>query len=134
MNPEFIPELFSILLDAGALDVFATPVLMKKGRPGFALKTLCTPDMADALTELLLIHSSTLGVRRMARSRRVLERAHQEVQTPWGPCRVKLGLYEGQVLNRAPEFEDCKDLAQRAGVPMKTVYAWAMAESLKDEH
>jgi uncharacterized protein (TIGR00299 family) protein len=133
MNPEFIPELFSILLDAGALDVFSTPILMKKGRPGFALTTLCQPILVDSLSNLLFEHSSTLGVRQQNQKRSVLERIHQSIQTPWGECRIKLGLRGGKIVNRAPEFEDCKILSQQANIPLKTVYAWALAESLKGE-
>jgi uncharacterized protein (DUF111 family) len=133
MNPEFIPELFSILLDAGALDVFSTPILMKKGRPGFALTTLCQPSLVDSLSNLLFEHSSTLGVRQQNQKRSVLERIHQSIQTPWGECRIKLGLRGGKIVNRAPEFEDCKILSQQANIPLKTVYAWALAESLKGE-
>lgn len=133
INPEIIPELLSILIDAGALDVFATPILMKKGRPGFALTTLCPPHLVDSIRSLLFEHSSTLGVRQQTQIRRVLDRKHQSIQTPWGECRIKLGLHDGKIINRAPEFEDCKILSKQGNIPLKTVYAWALAESLKGE-
>jgi len=133
MNPELIPPLQDTLFEAGALDVFVTPILMKKGRPGFAITTLCRPESVEGLTTVLFLHSSTLGVRNQVQNRVVLQRKHQTIQTPWGECRIKIGLRNGQILNRAPEFEDCKKLSQSAKVPLKTVYAWAMAKSLKGD-
>jgi len=131
MIPEIIPELIDVLLSGGALDAIATPTMMKKKRPGFAIKVICTPERSEELTQLLFEHSSTLGVRKQTLTRTVLNREFRSVETPWGSCRIKVGLRNGELLNQAPEFEDCKKLAQKAGVPIKTVYAWAMAECLK---
>jgi uncharacterized protein (TIGR00299 family) protein len=133
MNPELLPVLQDTLLEAGALDVFITPIHMKKGRPGFGLTALCKPELTEELTLLLFHHSSTLGVRNQLQNRVILERKHQTLETPWGACRIKLGLRNGTILNRAPEFEDCKKLSQKAQVPLKTVYVWALANSLKGE-
>lgn len=133
MLPEFIPELIHLLMEKGALDAYSTPILMKKGRPGFAITTICRPSEQSSLTDLLFEHSSTLGVRVQLQERATVERHSITVETPWGPCRVKIGEKDGNRINAAPEFEDCKRLANQAGIAIKRVYAWALANSLESE-
>jgi uncharacterized protein (TIGR00299 family) protein len=123
---EILSTLPDTCLAAGALDAWLTPVLMKKGRPAQVLSALCSEDLAPRVEEAIFRHSSTLGVRSRAVERRSLERTWEEVHTPWGPVRVKVGLMGQEVLNRAPEFEDCRRLAERAGVTLKEVYAAAL--------
>lgn len=109
-------------LDAGALDVFHTPIQMKKNRPGVLLSVLCANADADKLTELLLRETSAFGVRRYPAERRKLQREMTEVKTPYGRVAVKLGKLNGQVLQAAPEFESCKQVAAEARVSLKQVY------------
>jgi pyridinium-3,5-bisthiocarboxylic acid mononucleotide nickel chelatase len=113
-------------LAAGALDIFHTPVQMKKNRPGVLLTILCAAGEADKFTELLLRETTAFGVRRHTAERRKLQRQSRLVQTPYGEITAKLGLLNGKVLHSAPEFESCKALAAAAKVPLKTVYESAI--------
>jgi uncharacterized protein (DUF111 family) len=124
---EILATLIETCLEAGALDAWLTPVMMKKGRPGHVLSVLCREDAAVSIEEVVFRHSSTLGIRRKGVERDALERAWEEAGTPWGPVRIKKGILRGVVVNRAPEFEDCRRLAQESGVPVKEVYAAALS-------
>lgn len=110
-------------LAAGALDVFFTPVQMKKNRPGMVLTVICPPERADALSALIFEQTTTIGLRQYAARRRVLERELITVETPLGPVRMKLARLNGRVLNAAPEYEDCQRLAREKSVPLKQVLA-----------
>ena len=114
-------------LKAGALDVFHTPVHMKKNRPGTLLTVLCAPEDADRLTERLLRHTSAFGVRRSVLERRKLHRDWLTVKTPMGEVKVKVGRLGDEVVQIAPEFEICRDKAVQAGAPIMEVYEAARA-------
>lgn len=118
----FVPR----ALAAGALDVFHTPVQMKKNRPGVLLTVLCAAADADRLTALLLRETSSFGVRRTLAERRKLPREFTLVSTTFGEVRVKLGLLDGRVVQAAPEYESCRVLAEQAGVPLRVVMEAAM--------
>ncbi len=122
LAPEIVATLVDACLEAGAVDAWITPVVMKKGRPAHLVSALCPPDRAPAVERALFVHSSTLGVRRSLWERRCLERSWETVHTPWGPVRVKVAVLDGEVVNRAPEFEDCLALSRRSGVPLKRIY------------
>ena len=126
MQPEIAPHLLDRLLAAGARDAFLAPVQMKKGRPGLHLTVLADAACREAVVGALFSESTTLGVRITEAARRTLERRVVSVKTRWGPVRVKLGLRGGRTVNRAPEFEDCRRLALRAGAPLKEVYREAL--------
>jgi pyridinium-3,5-bisthiocarboxylic acid mononucleotide nickel chelatase len=126
MNPQLFSYVQQKLLSAGALDAFGVPVQMKKGRPGIVFTVLASPSDAEALARILLTETTTLGVRMRQEQRRILEREHVTVQSPWGPIRVKLGRLQGEVVNCAPEFEDCRRIAESTGVPLKAVLQEAM--------
>ncbi|MCS7336887.1 MAG: nickel pincer cofactor biosynthesis protein LarC [Verrucomicrobiae bacterium] len=126
INPEILGSFMQTALAAGALDVFHTPVQMKKNRPGVLLTVLCAEADADKFTEMILRETSAFGVRRYLAERRKLRREFATVETPFGPVQVKLGKLCGRVLHAAPEFESCRELAARAGVPLKAVYEAAM--------
>lgn len=113
-------------LAQGALDVMLTPVTMKKGRPGTLLTVLCRPAERSAMEQLLLRETGTLGVRAREDRRVVLERQQVAVSTQYGEVRVKVGSLRGEVLNAAPEFEDCRASALRHNVPLKQVQQSAM--------
>jgi uncharacterized protein (DUF111 family) len=104
-----------------------TPVIMKKGRPGTLLTMLCDPAQSGALEELLLRETSTLGLRIRQDRRRCLERVHVSVDTSFGPVRMKIGRLNGEELNAAPEFEDCRAAASQHGVALKLVQQAAIA-------
>ncbi len=125
-SPELVATLIERLLAAGARDAWLQPVLMKKGRPGVIVGALADAERRAAVEAALLRESSTIGVRSHTVERAVLERRTVEVETPWGPLPVKVA-GDGADLNAAPEFEACRALAERAGVPLKRVYAEAIA-------
>ncbi len=124
---EQVPILLDALLQAGALDAFVAPVLMKKGRPGFFVQALAEAGAADAVAECFLRHGSTFGVRRVEARRDVLDRWHERVVTPWGPVRVKIGARKGEVLQVAPELEDVKAVATASGRSAGEVHRAALA-------
>ncbi len=126
INPEVLGHFVEAALAAGALDVFHTPVQMKKSRPGVLLTVLCDVADADRFTTMLLRETSTFGVRRTTAERRKLQRQFIEVATPHGRVTVKLGKLGGAVLHAAPEFESCRKLAEQTGVPLKDIYEAAI--------
>lgn len=130
MTGEQLPPLIDALLEAGALDAYATPVLMKKGRSGLLLTALATD--AEPVITALLTHSSTFGVRLRTAERRVLERRHVEVQTRYGAVRVKLGHADGALVHAAPEFVDCAARAREHGVAVARVQAAALVALEED--
>ncbi|MCY4626023.1 MAG: nickel pincer cofactor biosynthesis protein LarC [Acidobacteria bacterium] len=132
LQPEIAPHLLERLLAAGARDAFFTPVQMKKGRPGLALTVLVDPAGREAVVGTLFSESTTLGVRISEAERDTLERRVVSVETSWGPVGLKLGMRNGAVVNRAPEFEDCRRLAEAAGVPLKEVFRQALAAPLPE--
>jgi uncharacterized protein (TIGR00299 family) protein len=120
-TPQLIGYVLEQALAAGALEAFTVPVQMKKSRPGQLLTLLCRPPDSAALLDLLLRETTTLGVRVRQEQRRCLERRFETVVTPWGEVRLKLAYLEGKLANCAPEFEDCRRIAQQSGVPLKAV-------------
>jgi uncharacterized protein (TIGR00299 family) protein len=127
MSPQLCEPLVERLSAAGALDVYFTAVQMKKGRPGILITCLARPDGREAIEEVLFSETTTLGVRRQEWQRSALERRSVEVATPYGAVRVKLGGRAGRVYNAQPEFEDCRQAASARGVPVKEVWAAALA-------
>jgi pyridinium-3,5-bisthiocarboxylic acid mononucleotide nickel chelatase len=131
MNPELAPWVLERLLEAGAADVWFTPIHMKRGRPGITLSVLCPPGTDARLRGLLWRETSTLGVRGVPVRKWMLERQVVEVELLGGKVRVKLGLDDGRVVNVAPEFSDCARLATETGQPLKEVMAQAQALALE---
>jgi uncharacterized protein (TIGR00299 family) protein len=126
INSELLGHLVEKALAAGALDVFYTPIQMKKSRPGVLLSVLCACADADKFTELILLETTAFGVRRYAAERRKLAREWMTVSTPHGQVEVKLGRLDGRIVQAAPEFESCKRVAEQAKVPLKQVYEAAL--------
>jgi hypothetical protein len=122
MNPQFFEPLMDRLFEAGALDVFLSPVGMKKSRPGTTLTVLTDPSTADRCAALILTHSTTLGVRAHTATRWKLPRDIITVSTPHGSVRVKRAWSGDRITTLAPEYEDCRRLAQAAGVPIQMIY------------
>jgi pyridinium-3,5-bisthiocarboxylic acid mononucleotide nickel chelatase len=123
------PQLFGVLMDRllaeGALDVFYTPVQMKKNRPGTLLTVIAAPEAREALTAIVFRETTTIGVRYRESEREVLERSTVSVDTAVGPIRIKVARRGGEVLNAAPEFDDCVRAATASGRPVKDVQALA---------
>lgn len=122
MLPEHLGYTLERLLEADALDVFFTPIQGKKNRPGTLITVLSSEERQAALTDILFRETTTFGIRVRREARVILDRDFVAVQTPWGRVDVKVGRQNGAVLTVAPEFEQCKRLAQAAGEPLRTVY------------
>lgn len=127
LSPQILAYAAERLMDAGALDVFIEPITMKKGRPGHLLRIIAQPRDRERLAQIVFAETTTLGVRTYAADRIVQERAVATVETRWGTVRVKFSP-DGF----APEYEDCRKLAQAAGVALKTVIAEANEEYRKN--
>ena len=126
MSPEIAGYLTELLFEKGALDVFLTSILMKKGRPATKLSLLATPDLRESLTEVVLRETTTFGVRCHAVERSKLARDFIEVRTQWGTVRAKRGYLGGEPIKTVPEYEDCKRIAEKHGVPFRQVYQEVM--------
>jgi hypothetical protein len=126
MNPEFFDYIFDRLLKNGALDVFLLPVQMKKNRPATILKVLCAERDLHTMAGLLFTETSTIGVRVNRWQRFCLRREVIRVQTEFGEVRVKQAMLDGKIVNQAPEYEDCKEIARACKIPLKQVYQAAM--------
>lgn len=133
MNPQIAGFMAEKALEQGALDVFFTPVQMKKGRPGLLLTVLAAPADAERLSRLLFEETSTIGVRSYRAERHTLERHYVPVDTVYGPVRVKVASQNGEVLNFSPEYEDCRRLAEEKQVPLKRVLEQATAGYLAQQ-
>ncbi|MBI4565200.1 MAG: SAM-dependent chlorinase/fluorinase [Planctomycetes bacterium] len=124
---ELVGWLFERLFEDGALDVFATPIQMKKNRPGIMVSVLAPLDRARDLERLLLRESPTFGVRHRIVERTVLDRAVRVVRTRYGPIRCKVGRLEGSAIHVSPEYEDVRRAARRHGAAWEAVYRDALA-------
>jgi len=122
---ELVGYLFERLLAAGGLDVFTTPIQMKKSRPAVTLSVLAPPSRLAAIEQILLLETPTFGVRRRLVERTKLAREERVAKTPYGPIRVKIGRLGGRVVRIAPEYEDVRAAALRHHVPLATVHAAA---------
>ena len=135
---DMTPQVFGYMMDRalaeGALDVFGTAVQMKKNRPGMLLTVLCMPEDAERLTRLIFAETTTLGVRSREEKRARLKRRHLAIQTKWGEVRMKLANLNGSVSNYAPEYEDCRRIAEQARVPLKAVMQEAIRVYLEREN
>ncbi|MBV9123196.1 MAG: nickel pincer cofactor biosynthesis protein LarC [Planctomycetes bacterium] len=124
---EVIGYCYDLLLAAGALDVFCTPIFMKKNRPGVLLSVLAPEANLPALEEILFRETATFGIRRYGVNRHKLQRKACTVDTPWGKVQGKLGWLEGRPPVFTPEYEDCARVAREHGVALREVYARARA-------
>jgi uncharacterized protein (TIGR00299 family) protein len=131
LSPQLLAHVAERALAEGALDVMLTPVIMKKGRPGTLLTLIANPADQQKFEQMLLRETSTLGVRSRQDRRSCLDRSFTTVETPYGPIRMKLGTSNGETLNAAPEFEDCRAAALEHGVPVKQVQQAATAAYLR---
>jgi uncharacterized protein (TIGR00299 family) protein len=126
MNPQIFGVLMDRLLAQGALDVFYTPIQMKKNRPGTLLSVIAVPDAREALTATIFRETTTIGVRYREMTRECLDRRTVTVTTSLGDVRIKVAARNGRILNASPEFDDCVRLAAEHDVPAKNVQAMAM--------
>ncbi len=131
MNPQVYGYFAEKALAAGALDVWSTAALMKKSRPGIVVTILCEPSNTQRMMDLLFRETTTIGVRTHEAQRKILDREFVRVETEWGDVRMKVARLAGAIVNAAPEFEDCRKIAESKGVPLKSVIAAASYEFQK---
>jgi uncharacterized protein (TIGR00299 family) protein len=129
-SPEIYDYVMERLFEAGARDVWLTPIQMKKNRPGTLLRVLSEPGTAQAMASIILRETSAIGVRLFEVRRLALEREQLTVSTRFGPVAVKRSISLDGSFNLAPEYEDCKRLARQHSAPLKTVYDAALAAAL----
>ena len=124
-SPQLVGFVMERAFESGALDCYFTPVQMKKNRPGVMISILCAPPQREAMFELLFAETPTLGVRCYEVERRALEREFVSVETEYGRIDVKVARMNGQVKGYMPEYEQCREAATRANVPLRVVEAAA---------
>lgn len=127
MSPEHYAAAMDHAFSAGAVDVWATPIQMKKNRPAFAISVLVPPEQADAVAGVLLRETTTFGVRRQLLQRQCLQREHVTVATSYGDIRVKVGRLGQEASTVAPEYADCLAAAEAHHVPVTRVHQLALA-------
>jgi hypothetical protein len=126
MNPQIYGHFQERALTQGALDVYTTPVQMKKNRPGTLLTVLCRPKEAQSLMDLIFAETTTIGARTYNAKRRVLPRETVTVTTTFGDVRMKVASVNGHIRQATPEYEDCRKLAVEKNVPLQTVISEAV--------
>ena len=121
MDGEMFGHFMERALSQGALDVYYVPVHMKKNRPGLMLSVLCRKGDREGMAELVFRETTTLGLRWSPWKRWSLEREVRPIETEFGKVRVKIGRLKGEVIGIAPEYEDMKEVAEKAGIPLRTL-------------
>jgi uncharacterized protein (TIGR00299 family) protein len=120
-NPQVFDYVMERLFKAGALDVWMTPIQMKKNRPAVTLSVLASLQLQEKLEEIIFTETTTIGIRHYPVQRTVAERREETVHTVWGPVRVKISSIRGVVCSVTPEFDDCRLIAEKNGIPLKEV-------------
>ncbi|WP_087975085.1 nickel insertion protein [Oceanobacillus rekensis] len=130
ISGEWLGYVMDVLFDAGANDVFYTPIYMKKNRPGILLQLLCRKEAINQMKDILLKETTTLGIRYYPLTVHRMERKFTHVETKWGPVTVKQGISGDNVFQSSPEYEECRKIAKKYDVPLKKVYeeVWRNAE------
>jgi pyridinium-3,5-bisthiocarboxylic acid mononucleotide nickel chelatase len=137
-SPQLLGYVSDLLLAAGAWDVYRVAVQMKKGRIGVQLTVLCSPDVVTALSDVVFRETTTIGLHWRVENKAALAREFVKVETPWGAVNIKVARFvSGKVANASPEYEDCRQIATKQGLPLKQVMqeamrAYALTNELKD--
>jgi hypothetical protein len=130
MNPQFYDYVIENLLTMEVMEVFLTPLLMKKNRPGTLLTVICSPEKLSSVTEFLLKETTTIGLRWHEEERSKADREIVLLHTRYGKIRFKLARWEGRVVNVSPEYDDCKLAAVKKKVPLKEVFEEVRKEAI----
>jgi pyridinium-3,5-bisthiocarboxylic acid mononucleotide nickel chelatase len=134
MSPQIYGYFQEKALAAGALDVYSTPIQMKKNRPAMKLTCVCAVSDVDRLAELIFCETTTIGIRYTIARRKTLQREFLQVETGFGPVSMKVSLLDGRPVNFVPEFEDCRRLAAEKGVALKEIQAAAIHAYLQSKN
>ncbi len=132
LNPEFYDHVMNKLNERGALDVWMAPIYMKKNRPGVTLAILVEKGKEDEITDILFQETTTLGVRVTKVTRKKANRKNFQIKTKYGSISVKVADYKGKLINVAPEYNDCANIAQEKNIPIKKVYGEAKKIAQKE--
>ncbi|MCD6574245.1 nickel pincer cofactor biosynthesis protein LarC [Candidatus Aerophobetes bacterium] len=122
MNPQFYEHIMASLFRKGALDVFLVPAYMKKNRPGVVLTVICDKEREEEMLSIIFSETTTLGVRLSHTRRKKIKRQIKSLKTSLGEVKVKVGIWEGKVVNLVPEYDDCKRISLNKGIPLRKVY------------
>jgi len=128
MDPRVYEYVIERLLQAGALDAWLTPIIMKKSRPAVTLSALSEPGKKSAIIDIIMEETTTFGVRTAEYSRSKLARGFKEIETPGGKVRVKVGQRGGKILKAVPEYEDVKLAAEKSSMPLRDIIKMAERE------
>jgi pyridinium-3,5-bisthiocarboxylic acid mononucleotide nickel chelatase len=129
MNPEFYDYIMDKFFEAGALDVYFTPIQMKKNRPAVKLSVLFKNDIEDEIVDIIFKETTTLGIRVFDNIKRyTLDREIKTAKTPWGSVRVKIAKRRNMIVNITPEYKDCKKIADDNNIPLKEVYRYILSK------
>ncbi|MBT3245150.1 MAG: nickel pincer cofactor biosynthesis protein LarC [Bacteroidetes bacterium] len=121
MNPEHFDFIMEQLFQAGASDVWMTPIVMKKSRPAITLSVLSKPELLDEMKEIIFTHSSSIGIREIQVKKNMLRREATSIVTTYGRVRIKNCYYNNKLVSSKPEYEDCKKLAVQNGVSISEI-------------
>ncbi len=119
MNPEYYGDVLDRFLNAGANDVWLTPIIMKKGRPAVQLSVLCRRSLLDAMSDVLFHHTTTIGFRYCPVDRVICERRFRTVEYRGEVIHIKEAYYNGALVNRSVEYDDLKRVSDKFNIPMK---------------
>lgn len=133
ISGEWLGYVMDLLFESGANDVFYTPIYMKKNRPGVLLQLLCHKGKLPVMKDILFKETTTLGIRYYPLTVHRLERMFYEVRTKWGPVKLKVGMHEGKAVQKTPEYEDCRKIAQLHDIPLKKVYEEVWKEYIENQ-
>lgn len=122
MNPEFYENVMDSLFEAGALDVYFTPIIMKKGRPANKVSVLSKEIDRATMTKIIFQQTSSFGVRFLPLDRTVLEREVEIVKTSWGLVKIKIGILDGTIMQISPEYKDCKEISEKRNISVMEIY------------
>jgi hypothetical protein len=125
MNSEIYSYLYPQLFEKGACDVYLTNIMMKKNRPAVKVSVLAKAEDVEQIEKTLFRETTTLGIRKYAVEREILDREFYQVETEWGSVTVKVAKKDGEVINYAPEYDDCRALAEEFEISLKNIYQQA---------
>lgn len=133
LNPQIYEYVMEKLLALGARDVWMTPIIMKKSRPATMLSVLAEGPLMESIAACLFAETSTIGLRHYPVQRQIADRVTKKITTPWGEASVKVSSYQNKICNIAPEFEDCRKLAEEHNIPLKQIQQQVLMQALREE-
>ena len=131
MNPEFFEYISERLFKAGASDVFLSDIIMKKSRPGIVINIICEKELAETVKTIIFTESTSLGIRTFPFRKDTLVRKFEKLNTIYGEVTFKRSYYKGAEVSCKPEYDECKQIANEKGIPIKEVFSNIMAAGLK---